>query len=45
MKDTQIVERLHKALNINERNYDLTVKEKFGNSLTEFSLYAKKVLP
>lgn len=39
------IERMHKATDIKERNYDLTEKEKYHNTLIEFSYFAKKVLP
>ena len=39
------IERMQNATDIRERNYDLTEKERFNNSILDFSLFAKKVLP
>lgn len=40
-----IIERMHENLDIKERMYDLTEKERFNNIIIEFSFFAKKVLP
>lgn len=40
-----LIDRMHKATDIKERNYDLTEKERFSNAITEFSFFAKKVIP
>lgn len=39
------IERLHRATNINERDHDLTEKEKFNNTIIDFTYFAKKVIP
>lgn len=39
------IDRMHKATDIKERNYDLTEKERFNNVIIEFTFFAKKVIP
>ena len=40
-----IIDRIHNATGINEKMYDFTDKERFNLSITEFTFFAKKVLP
>jgi hypothetical protein len=40
-----LVDRLSTSLDVKERNYDLTEKEQFNNTIIEFSFFAKKVIP
>lgn len=39
-----ICDRIRKAVDINEKKYDLTDKERFYNNLIEFNFFVKKVL-
>lgn len=39
------IDRMHKATDIKERMYDLTEKERFNNTIIEFSYFSKKVIP
>lgn len=39
------IDRMQKATHIKERDYDLTEKEKFHNSIVEFTYFAKKTVP
>ncbi len=36
---------MQKSTDIKERNYDLTEKERFNNSIIEFTFFVKKVHP
>jgi hypothetical protein len=40
-----VIDRMHKSTDIKERMYDLSEKERFNNTIIEFSFFAKKVLP
>lgn len=40
-----LCDRLSTSLDVKERNYDLTEKEQFNNTIIEFSYFAKKVVP
>jgi hypothetical protein len=42
---SSMIERLHKATNIDERKYDLSDREKFKSIIIEFSYFVKKALP
>jgi hypothetical protein len=39
------IDRIQKATDINEKQYDLADKERFHNILVELTFFAKKVLP
>lgn len=39
------IERMQKATDIKERNYDLSEKERFNLAILDFSIFAKKVIP
>lgn len=45
MPTATIIDRLHTATGINEKMYDFSDRERFNLSITEFSFFAKKVLP
>lgn len=45
MPTIAILERIRKATDINERMYDIELKEKFSNSNIDASFFLKKVLP
>lgn len=40
----KLIESLRDITNVQERNYDFADKERFNNVVSEFSIYAKKVL-
>jgi len=45
MPTSQIIERIRKGADINERMYDLSEREKFSSSIVDCSFVIKKVLP
>ncbi len=39
------IERMQKATDIKERNFDLSEKERFNLAILDFTIFAKKVIP
>ena len=45
MTTSMMIERIRTVTNINEKLFDIADKERYNNTITEFTFFAKKVLP